>query len=140
MNQSKEVSSLLTTIKKALKNNVSISRITSNIKQTFTGSDNKDKKVINRIIELCCKEYSVSKHDLIYSKSKGTIPICRKLIVLLLIKNQEMSYRKASAEIQRGVTLSQCAISYWDSLDISKFEEDKDFFDKYNKIRKIINN
>jgi hypothetical protein len=51
-----------------------------------------------------------------------------------------MSYRKASAEIQRGVTLSQCAISYWDSLDISKFEEDKDFFDKYNKIRKIINN
>lgn len=136
----KQVTTLLNTIKKAINKNISLVQINNSIKQIFIGN-NTDRKTINKIIELCCKEYNTNKNELINSsKIKNSIPICRKLVVNLLINELNMSYRKASAELERGVTLSQQAVKYYYELNPDKFEEDKIFLEKYKKIKSIINN
>lgn len=135
MQNQKEVTTLLSTIKKAISNSVPLKSITDNIRKTFS-SEKEDVKLINLIITSCCKEYDITKHQLLYDK-RGVIHV-RYLCVLLMMNELDMSFRKSSSHLIRSHRLSAKAKEYYENLNPQKFEEDKIFLEKYAKIKNII--
>ena len=131
--ENKEVEQLLKNISDGL-TVLSLPELNSAIEMIVIKKRQSEKpKDIDKLFEVICSEYKISKKALFEKYSRGDIYQAKIVVFTIMNKTLGISKRTISKIFQTYPNTVNVGIKYFNSLNPEKFSTDKQFLGKYQK-------
>jgi chromosomal replication initiation ATPase DnaA len=136
MSEKTEVEELLKNIHQGLKK-VGLKELNTGILK-FLNTKNDKSEEIDFVLQLVCKEYSLSIHSLKSKYPKGLVQDAKQVAYCLLHFNLQLTIRYIAEKIfMNWPTSVYTGVKRYKEGDINH-KADKDFMEKYNKLEKLV--
>jgi hypothetical protein len=136
MSEKTEVEELLKNIHQGLKK-VGLKELNTGILK-FLSTKNDKSEEIDFVLQLVCKEYSLSIHSLKSKYPKGLVQDAKQVAYCLLHFNLQLTIRYIAEKIfMNWPTSVYTGVKRYKEGDINH-KADKDFMEKYNKLEKLV--
>lgn len=136
MEEKQEIKNLLKNIQKGL-SVYTIDELNDVISRSIERKNTK-KEQIDKIINVVCEDFKITRRILLFSRCRGNIQIARNITYCLIYFNVDVSYSYIANKIFKGWERSVAkAVQEFKKININ-IKPDKEFLDKYNDLQEKI--